>query len=111
MAQIQCRAVAHMQNIMSMPSPAHINCQALCKLSTLNMHCFVVNLPFVAFCALYSAIFWVKLDCIGIDRVRSDIIKVDFLRGQNLRFEILRKKKRKNHTKNHIICGNHKEKM
>ena len=40
----------------------------------------------------------------------TDILKVDFLRGQNFIFEILRKKKCKNHTKNHIKCVNHEEK-
>ena len=33
-----------------------------------------------------------------------------FLRGLNFRFEILRKKKSKNHTKNHILCVNHEAK-
>ena len=34
----------------------------------------------------------------------ADILKVDFLRGQIFSFEILRKKKWKNITKNHLIC-------
>ena len=40
----------------------------------------------------------------------TDILKVDFLRGQNFSFEILRKKKCKNITKNHLICVKHEEK-
>ena len=33
-----------------------------------------------------------------------------FLRGQNFRFEILRKKEFKHITKNHLICVKHEEK-
>ena len=40
-----------------------------------------------------------------------DILKVDFLRGQNFSFEILSKKKEgKYHTKNRLICVKHEEK-
>ena len=41
----------------------------------------------------------------------ADILKVDFLRGQNLIFKILRKKKWKNITKNHLICVKNEEKL
>ena len=43
----------------------------------------------------------------------SDILKLDFLRGQNFSFfllHILRKKKYKNIPKNHIICFKCEEK-
>ena len=40
----------------------------------------------------------------------TDIIQIDFLRGQNLNFEILRKKMWKNITKNHLICVKNEEK-
>ena len=40
----------------------------------------------------------------------TEILKVFFLRGQNFSFEILRKKKCKNITKNHLICVKHGEK-
>ena len=40
----------------------------------------------------------------------TDILKVDFLRGQNLIFQILRKKKWKNITKNQLICVKNEEK-
>ena len=39
----------------------------------------------------------------------SDIIKVDFLRGQNFCFEILHKKKSKNITKKHLLCVKYEE--
>ena len=41
---------------------------------------------------------------------KADILKVDFLCSQNFSFEILRKKKCKNITKNHLICVKHEEK-
>ena len=42
--------------------------------------------------------------------IYSDILKVDFLRGQNFSFEILHKKKCKNIPKNHLIYVKHEEK-
>ena len=39
----------------------------------------------------------------------ADILKVDLLRCQKFSFNILRKKKCKNITKNHIICVKHEE--
>ena len=59
-----------MQNVMRMPSAACVNSQGLAKLLALNIRCFVVNLHFVRFCALFSADMWVKLDFIGFSRVR-----------------------------------------
>ena len=41
----------------------------------------------------------------------SDILNVDFLRRQKFSFKILRKKKWKNITKNHLICVKIKEKL
>ena len=38
-----------------------------------------------------------------------DILKVDFLLGQNFSFQILSKTKCKNITKNHLICVKHEE--
>ena len=66
---LQINTKRTMQNVVSMPSAAHVNLQALCKLFALNICCFLVNLLFVAFCALFSTILWVKLDFIGINRV------------------------------------------
>ena len=40
----------------------------------------------------------------------TDILEVDFLRGQKFSFEILRKKKCKNRINTWSICGKHKEK-
>ena len=40
----------------------------------------------------------------------TDILELDFLRGQKFNFEILRKKKCKNRINSRLICGKHKEK-
>ena len=45
-----------------------------------------------------------------LERLIPDILKVDFVRGQNFCFEIFCKKKYKNFTKNHLICVKHEEK-
>ena len=54
-----------MKNVMRMPSAARVNFQELGKLLALIIPFFVVHLLFVAFCALFSAVLWVKLDLIG----------------------------------------------
>ena len=58
---------------MSMPSAACVIFQGLGKLLALNICCFVVNLLLVAFCAIFSAVFGVKLDFIGIIKVSFSV--------------------------------------
>ena len=41
----------------------------------------------------------------------TDILKVDFLRGQTLVLKFCIRKKCKNITKNHLICVKHEEKI
>ena len=42
--------------------------------------------------------------------MEADILKVDFFARSKLNFQILRKKKWKNITKNHLICVKNEEK-
>ena len=70
---LQINTKRTMQNVVSMPNAAHVNLQALCKLFALNICCFVVNLLLVAFCAIFSAVFGVKLDFIGIIKVSFSV--------------------------------------
>ena len=67
---VQESGQSDMQNVMSMPSAARVNLQGFGKLMALIIHCFVLKLVLVAFCALFSATLCVKLDFIGINMVR-----------------------------------------
>ena len=62
--------IADMQNVMSEPSAARVNFQALDNLLAPNIGCFVMKMLLTHLCALFSATLWVKLDCIGIYGVR-----------------------------------------
>ena len=59
-----------MQNVMSVPSAARVSFQGFRKLLALHILCLVLKLFFffffLQFCALFSAIMWVRLDFIGI---------------------------------------------